>query len=40
MEEKLGRRSFLKGAAITGLGLASAGMLQGCAPKKAGSYDL
>jgi urocanate reductase len=37
MEDTINRRSFLKGAAITSIGLAGAGVLGACAPKAAGS---
>lgn len=37
MEDKMGRRSFLKGAAVTSLGLAGAGVLSSCSPAKAGA---
>jgi fumarate reductase flavoprotein subunit len=37
MEDRLDRRSFIKGVTLTGVALASTGMLQACNPKPSGS---
>jgi urocanate reductase len=37
MDKKIGRRSFLKGAALSGLGIAGTSLIAGCSPAQTGS---